>query len=673
MNPDFQIQYDEERAPRRAANTQLTVVDRTNDPAPSDVGLPTTEAELDAAIEHLFETLSIGETRFQEYYKSIMLLPVEYYGPGSYDKWSKVGFALKNTSPKLFPCFAKFSSQSSAFSFTQVPELYDKWVSWNNTSDGLSHRSILYWARKADPEGYQRVIQETKSHYVDAIIRSPISAEYEFACLLKHCYRDFVCASIRNSLWYEFKDHRWQVTDSGIALRSKISTPDGLYGIFHQEHMATIMNDDGSEQVSRRLKRLDSILTELRRNERKNAIMKEALEVYHDATFLEKLDSKPYITCFTNCVVDLQRDPALGFHRPGTPEDYTSKCTNIPYFPLTHQDDTIVAEIEEFFAQLFPNAELRAYVWQHMAATMVGKVLQQCFYIYLGLGCNGKSKFVRLQEMTLGDLKATVPISMVTSSKRPSTGQATSEVAQLVNIRYAVMQEPSRNDRINEGVLKEITGGDMIQARQLFRESFTFKPKFQLAACMNYLFEGTNENDGGFWRRIRIIEFASYFTDNPVDDDPLRPYQFYLDKDIEEKFERWKLVYAAMLVKHAAVHMGKVDDCPVVMARVEEYRQEQDVFSDFIRCSIQPASHGTLLQTELVEAFGAWWRGSHSKDTRPPSNSDLFTYMNRRFGSKIKPTGAAAHWRGLMLLRPDPPDQLLLENGPGAALQTAEI
>ena len=106
-----------------------------------------------------------------------------------------------------------------------------------------------------------------------------------------------------------------------------------------------------------------------------------------------------------------------------------------------------------------------------------------------------------------------------------------SEVIALKGTRYAVMQEPSKGDRINEGIMKEITGGDPIQGRALFKDSQTFIPQFKLVVCTNTLFE-IKSNDDGTWRRIRVVEFLSKFTENPVDDDPDQPYQFKVDKKL---------------------------------------------------------------------------------------------------------------------------------------------
>jgi putative DNA primase/helicase len=372
---------------------------------------------------------------------------------------------------------------------------------------------------------------------------------------------------------------------------------------------------------------------------------------------VDKLDSKPYIMCFPNCIVDFARDWSDGLHRPGNPEDYTCKCTHVNYVPITEEHAQTVDEIHEFFAQLFPNPELRDYMWAHLASTLIGKIINQTFNIYLGSGRNGKSVMVDLMGKVLGDYKSTVPISLITQ-RRPGIGASSSEVAQLAGVRYAVMQEPSRNDRLNEGVLKELTGGDRIQARHLFKDSFTFTPKLKLAVCTNVLFNGTNSDDEGFWRRIRVVIFQSYFCENPVDTDPSRPFQFKVDKNIDQKFERWKTVFLAMLVKKAKETMGNVEDCECVMRASNDYRLEQDSFSDFIRTCIASSAGSTVKQSDLIDAFGVWWKTTHSSDARAPEGKELINYMNKRFGTRITPVGATPFWREIALVREAEEDDL---------------
>ena len=108
----------------------------------------------------------------------------------------------------------------------------------------------------------------------------------------------------------------------------------------------------------------------------------------------------------------------------------------------------------------------------------------QTFNIFTGVGSNGKSVLVKLLSMVLGDYKGTVPISLITQ-KRLGLGGTSSEVAQLKGLRFAVMNEPSKGDEINEGIMKELTGGDPIQARELYKSSITFIPMFKMACCTN--------------------------------------------------------------------------------------------------------------------------------------------------------------------------------------------
>ena len=71
---------------------------------------------------------------------------------------------------------------------------------------------------------------------------------------------------------------------------------------------------------------------------------------------------------------------------------------------------------------------------------------------------------LELTGVVLGDYKASCPITLITS-KRSSIGSSSAEIAKLKGKRYVVMQEPSKGDVINEGIMKEITGGDPLQAQ----------------------------------------------------------------------------------------------------------------------------------------------------------------------------------------------------------------
>ena len=104
--------------------------------------------------------------------------------------------------------------------------------------------------------------------------------------------------------------------------------------------------------------------------------------------------------------------------------------------------------------QLFPEEDLRNYMWQHLSSTLLGTNENQTFNLYIGSGANGKSIMVNLMSKTLGNYKGTVPITLITQ-KRNIIGSTSPEIYQLIGTRYAVMQEPSKGDKINEGIMKE--------------------------------------------------------------------------------------------------------------------------------------------------------------------------------------------------------------------------
>ena len=210
-------------------------------------------------------------------------------------------------------------------------------------------------------------------------------------------------------------------------------------------------SDDNYEVFRKRSNKLSDLCTCLKKTNWKNNIMREAKELFYDKDFLNKLNDNPNLICFNNYVIDFKSKK----YRTGQPDDYISKCTNIDYLPYSHiinKDKAIHDEIFQFMEELFPNEELRNYMWEHLASTLIGNNDNQTFNIYTGSGRNGKSKLVDLMSKMLGDYKATVPVTLVTQ-KRTGIGSTSSEIVQLMGVRYAVMQEPSKGEVINEGIM----------------------------------------------------------------------------------------------------------------------------------------------------------------------------------------------------------------------------
>ena len=607
----------------------------------TDITCPVT---LQRAIDNLLNNKNIVDHKLIEVHEYTMILPPKFYN--EYKEWLEVGWALRNTDFRLFVTWIKFSSQSSKFSYSEVQKYFGMWCSWTKPTHELTERSIMFWARNENYQEYEKVKDKSVSMYIDALLKEPVCIEFDLAKILHLWYKDvFVCVSITNKCWYEYSDQRWQETDAGTKLRNSLSEFNGIYGLFKKKLVA--MNEklgelpDGDEQkdmLQKRQKKICGIMLDLKKTDKKNNIMRESCDLFYIKDFLNLLDTKTSVLCFTNGVIDFNTKS----FRPGLPDDYTSISTNIPYIPLTECNPKHVEEINDFMKQIFPEPELCNYMWDHAASAVTGKNKNQTFHMYKGDGCNGKSKFVELMSKSFGQYKGTCPITLITQ-KRTSIGSTSSEIVQLMGKRYVVMQEPNEDDEFNEGILKEITGDDPIQGRALYKNTVTFYPNFILVMCTNYDLKIKGKNHG-IWRRIRKAEFKSLFTVNPVKNDPNKPFQFKLNKDIDQKFEEWKTVFMSMLIERAYVTDGNVKDCSIVIETSEKYRMEQDHFAGFINDRIKVDPEGSIKESELSETFKEWWNLLHGRGL--PKGKQLFDYMNQKFGKK---TGRS--WKGISIIK----------------------
>ena len=631
---------------------RIRIGNRRSRVATTNQRLPTTMEALKKAVEHNLQQAAMNDDLYEVREVHEFAMALSNIRAIEYNEWIKVGLALHSCDCELlFATWILFSTKSDKFDFQDIPSY---WSMWNNNftqnRNEMTRGSIMWWCKQDNPIEYERIKSNTVDYFINKTIEHEKPPDYDIAGILHRMFGDqYKCVSIKSNVWYEMVGGRWSEIDSGTTLRKKLSSQLALkYTLKAKELVERMTNmnsnpsptesksssddDDEMKKFQKLAGRTAGIGLDLRRTNNKNNIMKEAKEHFFDKLFLDKLDNNPYLLCFTNGIIDFEKKEFRGTK----PDDYVSLCTNIEYIKIDEENPKhmqIKKEITDFMKQLFPDPLLNKYMWQHMAASLKGTNENQVFNIYTGTGRNGKSKLVDLISMALGDYKATVPITLVTS-RRTTIGGASPEIAQLKGIRYACMQEPSENMAINEGVMKELTGGDPLSGRALYCDTITFNPQFTLVVCTNHLFD-IKSTDDGTWRRIRVCDFESKFLDNPYKNEKefpknKYPYQFKCVKDIDSRFEAWAPYFISMLVEIAFETNGVVEDCPQVLAASQKYKMQQDYFAQFFEERIVQVEGGTIKRKDLQNEFIEWYTELYGG--KVPKGKDLYDFMESKLG-----------------------------------------
>ena len=610
------------------------------------------EATLNKAIQIMLTNFKQNEYELKDTHYFTDALPKKYYEPGSHLLNRQVAFALKQTDERLFLSWIKLRSKADDFDYNTIPKLYDEWKKMKKSNQNgckVTRKSIMFWVRKENFEEYKKIKENTIDYYLEKAFET--GTDNDIAFVLKQMFKDnYTCVSYdKKGIWYRFKNHKW-VQDKGLSLRAKIS--EDLFNLFTQkseilqkEFYEYGENDERRIYLQKKIKMISEVGLKLKKTIDKDHIMREAAELFYDSEFIKNVDTNKYLLCFNNGVVDFSTKT----FREGYPEDYITKSTKINYVPYDENNVEFkknMEEIEDFMNKLFPIPDLKRYMMDHLSSCLIGTNKNQTFNVYHGSGSNGKSIIADLMSVTLGEYKGTVPITLV-SDVRGKIGGTSDEVLKLKGVRYAVMQEPSKSTKLNEGIMKELTGGDPIQARGLYSESEIFEPQFSLVVCTNNLFD-IESNDDGTWRRIRKCDFLSKFVDEGEKHTDNTQYIFPKDKNLKDKLPLFAPVFASMLVNRAFETGGIVLDCETVMKASNKYRNGQDHISAFINERIvKTESKDDIIGKQgLREDFKIWFEITQGS-RKVPKGEELFEKMNGIFNKCKK------GWNFVKFVEPD--------------------
>ena len=459
-----------------------------------------------------------------------------------YNEWIRVGWALHNINDDYLDLFKEFSKKCK--------DKYDENSCnkvWDEARDnGYAMSSLNWWVRKDDPTKYTALMRRS---VMELFREAENGTEYDIAKIIFELYKDcYKCASIKYSVWYEFRGHRWVEIQGAYSLHIKLSeelSTEFVKLISEMWGEAVITDGLNRDDFMKRANKLQTLLLNLKRNAFKNRIIAECTNLLYDATFESKLDSNTHLLGFDNGIFDL-RDMTF---RDGTPDDYVSKTTGYDFkeFSLDHP---YVKDILELFRKMHHDDTMRHYILKLLASYLDGSTKLQQFIIWTGTGANGKGRTILLVQLALGDYFGVLPVTVLTR-KQGDSGRASPEMASTRGKRFVVFQEPENTDEINVGRMKELTGGDKITCRPLYHDHIVFKPQFKLLLACNKL-PHIPSRDGGTWRRLRVSPWEAEFV--PVDNyghyknKPLKPNQFPRDYDLDDKLEVWKEAFMWLLL-----------------------------------------------------------------------------------------------------------------------------
>lgn len=313
-----------------------------------------------------------------------------------------------------------------------------------------------------------------------------------------------------------------------------------------------------------------------------------------------------------NCLISL---------KTGRTAEHDKKYMISKLAPVTYDENAKCPRWDRFIEEITcGDKSLQLYLQRMIGYCMTAYTKEQCMFFLYGNGSNGKSVFVDTIAYMLGEYAASCQPETVMMRDRNNTARG--DLARLKGARMVVTSEPNDGCRLDEGIVKQMTGGteNKLTARFLYGREFEFSPEFKIVMSTNYkpVIKGT---DNGIWRRVRLIPFTAEFTKENR------------DPQLTEKLRRelpgilnWAIAGAVGWCKEG------LPPCAIIDEAGQEYRSEMDRVQQFLDdCTTRSESSSTQAST-LYKCYKAWC--SEQGDRFPVGSTKFFMELKRRFKSR---------------------------------------
>jgi phage/plasmid-associated DNA primase len=354
------------------------------------------------------------------------------------------------------------------------------------------------------------------------------------------------------------------------------------------------------------------------------------------------LNANPFLHAYNNGVIDLSRDnknvkyengKIVGFRRI-EPEDYITFTTGYDFEEET--GEIYVKETEDitaFFDNLYSlNAEdeqgnhIRDYVLSVCASTLAGRPYKHDqFFIFTNeSGSNGKSVMQDLLLSTHGEYAYVLNASALTKKKIGANEH--SQLGQLKNKKLVMSSEIDEKERLQNDVMKRVSGDSFITERGFMQNNASFPVNFTLFIMANKMPRPSTENDNALLRRIRTISHPFEFREETYIQKKLEVAKILLDcgdykqdaydaevrkykpvnGDFKDNFSKVRYAQAfnrLLLIRYLT--QVKVKDITIpakIKQDAENYLQQNDI-KEFIEEHYKKEQKGKITKTALYDHY----------------------------------------------------------------------
>ena len=423
-------------------------------------------------------------------------------------------------------------------------------------------------------------------------------------------HRDIVKYCYPANRWFAWDGTRWKPDSEGSVRQLAKQTTRGIY-----QEAAREPDPEKSQKIGKWAAASESSF-------RQEAMLKMAQSEPGIPVLPEQMDTNRWLLNVQNGTIDLKTGELL----PHRKSDLITKMVPVKYDP----DATCSRWLEFLETIMAGDDEMVNYLCRVAGYALTGDAGAQCLFVCHGNGQNGKSTYLNVKQSILEDYALQTGFDTFTIKKNEGIRN---DIARMRTARMVVAIETGDGKRLDEQVVKQLTGGDKVTARFLHQEHFEFRPQFKvfLAANQKPTIYG---QDFAIWRRVKLIPFD-------VKIPPETRINNYERVLLEEKegILNW-MVFGCLEWQR----IGLADPEKVKMA-TEAYRSEMDVLEEFIDSCCMMADGLKTSHGILYAAYEGWCE--ESKEV--PFKTRTFAKMLQSRGFNYTKVHHLKTWKGIGL------------------------